>query len=336
MPQRPHRNARALPPAKSPVDKAVDKAMQSGPPKLLRSAGTLLDGANDSGRLVSYVLSDTSVGRDNHVIAADAWDLKNFLRNPVMPWAHDTSAPPIARWIDISSRGQQLVGTAEYADAETYPFADTIFRLVKGGFLNAVSTSWIPKEWKFSGDRSRPGGVDFFRVELLEVSQVPVPALPTALVTARDAGIDTGPLYQWAERMLDSSPELAVLPRAELERLRRDAAPVSVSRHSPRTHGAQMIELSDAPPDPAAVADPAPIALTLTKRSLWHVGWLAMMLDDLGALQTSTEYEAAIEEDGSLVPAQLLAALKSLGDVLIAMTQEEVAEMLVPMRNITR
>lgn len=271
----------------------------------LRSEGRALDLANDSGRLVSYVLSDTSVGRDNHVIAADAWDLKNFLRNPVMPWAHDTSQPPIAKWIDIGSRGNQLIGTAEYADVETYPFADTIFRLVKGGFLNAVSTGWIPRDWKFSADRARPGGVDFFKVELLEVSQVPVPALPTALVTARAAGIDTGPLYQWAERMLDTS-DLAVLPRTELELLRKEA---------------KM-------PSPAARKTDVAQKLKPGKRSLYHVGWLAMLLNELGYLQADAAWEAAIEEDDSAIPGQLLEALKALGAVLIAMTAEEVNELL--------
>src|SRR5581483_9094580 len=109
----------------------------------IRTEGAPVDLANSSGRLISYVLSDTSVGRDQHVIAANAWQLDNFLRNPVMPWAHDTSQPPIAKWIDVGTRGSRLIGTAEYADRDTYPFADTIFRLVKGGFLNAVSTGWI-------------------------------------------------------------------------------------------------------------------------------------------------------------------------------------------------
>lgn len=275
----------------------------------LRSAGKVIDLPNSNGRLISYVLSDASVGRDNHVIAANAWDLKNFLRNPVMPWAHDTSQPPIAKWVDIGSRGDKLIGTAEYADFETYPFADTIFRLVKGGFLSAVSTGWIPREWKFSSDKSRPGGVDFSKVELLECSQVPVPALPTALVTARSQGIDTGPIYEWAERMLDSS-DLAVLPRTELELLRKEAKMPAAARKN------------------AAPLVPDAPKVKLGKRSLYHVGWLAMLLNELGCAQESVAWEAAIEEDGSTVPAEMLEALKALGKVLVDMTVEEVNELL--------
>jgi hypothetical protein len=314
-----------------------------------------------------------------------------------------------------------MVGTAEYADRDTYPFADTIFRLVKGGFLNAVSTGWIPLQWKFSTDRSRPGGIDFSKVELLEVSQVPVPALPTALATARAQGIDTGPLVEWAERMLDGN-DLAVLPRVELESLRREAKMPASRKHvreaasdwkvgasrtlpldeesswdgpaaeksifekcgfdgddpdvklarkgflaydasSPKLKGsyklpfAKIVDghltavaagiraVASRLPDtdiPDGVKDDArevidsyegkmkkgQAAKLPGKRSLWHVGWLAMLLDDLGCLQDCTQYEAAIEEDDSQVPAQLLAALKSLGEVLIAMTVEEVSELL--------
>lgn len=187
----------------------------------MRSTGTAV-GANNSGRLISYIFSDSSVGRDNHVIKAGAWDTGNFARNPVFLWAHDQSSPPIGKVVDISEVGGKLRGTVEYANADISPFADLVFRLVKGGYLNATSVSWLPREFSYSQDRSRPGGIDFSKVELLEVSQVPVPALPSALVTARAAGIDTRPLFTWAERMLDTRG-FAVLPRAELELLRRAA-----------------------------------------------------------------------------------------------------------------
>jgi HK97 family phage major capsid protein len=194
-----------------------------------REAVGLAGSSNDSGRLITYKLSDSSVGRDNHRILAGAWQYQNFLRNPIMPWAHLTDQPPIAKWVDLWERGDEFFGVADYADADTYPFADTIFRLVKGGFLNAVSAGWIPLEFKYTNDRSRPGGIDFSKVELLECSQVPVPALPTALVTARSHGIDTAPIHEWTERMLDSGNP-SMLPRSELEVLRREAKMPSTAK----------------------------------------------------------------------------------------------------------
>ena len=177
-----------------------------------------------NGRVVRYVFSTPAVGRDMHTIAADAWQTKNFERNPVFLWAHDDEQPPIGRVVELGSVNGVLKGNVEYADRDLYPFADTIYQLVRAGYINAVSTSWLPIDggWRFSQDKSRPGGIDFTKVDLLEVSQVPIPAVPGALAEARSRGIDTGPIYEWAEKILDKGG-FASVPRSEIEALRRAA-----------------------------------------------------------------------------------------------------------------
>ena len=165
-------------------------------------------------RCIAYVFSDPSVGRDMHTIQPGAWQTDNFARNPVFLWAHQDSEPPIGRVEGLKTEAGRLIGQVRYAERDAYPFADTIYELTKRGFINATSTGWIPLEWTAANDRSRPGGLDFRKVELLEISQVPVPALPTALATARSAGVDTGPLFDWAERMLDLGG-FAAAPRLE-------------------------------------------------------------------------------------------------------------------------
>jgi len=160
---------------------------------------------DDASRSVSWILSNEDVCLDFHTIATAGWDLDDFLRNPVLLWAHDQSQPPIGKWTRVEKRGALLVGESVFAEAEDYPFADTIFRLVKGGFLNAVSVSWFPLDSKPARDRARPDGIDFLKQRLLEASVVPVPANPGALATARNLGIDTAPVTQWAERVLDGA-----------------------------------------------------------------------------------------------------------------------------------
>lgn len=63
-------------------------------------------------------------------------------------------------------------------------------------------------------------------------------------------------------------------------------------------------------------------------KSLYDVSRLACLLWELGWVEESVEWEAAREEDGSQVPAMLGNALRTLGDVLIAMTVEEVNELV--------
>lgn len=290
------------------------------PPKPCRRAATgAADLANSSGRIVRYLFSDPSVARDNHTISA--WKLGHFEANPVFLWAHQADEPPIGRIVEIIDQKGFLRGAVEYCERDIYPFADTIFQLVRGGFLNAVSVSWEPIEWAFTTDRSRPGGVDFKLAELLEVSQVPVPALPTALATARAEGIDTGPLFAWAERILDLKPRGLLIPRKTLEQLRKEAK-------MPARAKKPAAVITPAPAAPVVPTEAQPAALTQFRRGLYEVAQLAYALNNLGGIQASAEWEAAIEEDGSTVPEQLKGALKALGAALVAMTAEEVAELV--------
>jgi hypothetical protein len=180
-------------------------------------------------RTIDYIFSDESVARDGNTISTAGWRLENFLANPVFLWAHDSSQPPIGKVTQIGAVGDQLRGSVRYAEADEYPFADTIFRLTKGGFMNATSVSWLPIEWRYASDKNRPGGIDFKSQELLEISAVPVPALASALATARGSGIDTQPIFDWASRALDLGG-FAVMPRGELETLRKEAKMAASAR----------------------------------------------------------------------------------------------------------
>jgi HK97 family phage prohead protease len=63
-------------------------------------------------------------------------------------------------------------------------------------------------------------------------------------------------------------------------------------------------------------------------RGLYGVASLAYQLMGLGYLHSDAVMEADMEQDGSAVPAMLGDALKKLGAALVAMTAEEVAELL--------
>lgn len=67
---------------------------------------------------------------------------------------------------------------------------------------------------------------------------------------------------------------------------------------------------------------------SLTIRGLYEVAELAWALSELGWINASAKWEAEIEGDNSPVPAMLAAVLKDLGAALVAMTEEEVAELL--------
>jgi len=140
-------------------------------------------------RVVRFVFSDGSVDRVGDTIDPNGWDLSAYKRNPVVLFAHDSSAPPIGRTQHVWSDGTRLLGDIKFAPPETYEFADTIFRLIRDGFLRSGSVGFIPIDYEFSKDADRPFGIDFKRQELAEFSIVPVPANANALIEARAKGL---------------------------------------------------------------------------------------------------------------------------------------------------
>ncbi|HWX48135.1 MAG TPA: HK97 family phage prohead protease [Roseomonas sp.] len=67
---------------------------------------------------------------------------------------------------------------------------------------------------------------------------------------------------------------------------------------------------------------------SLSRKGMYDVSCLASLLSELGWLHDSVSWEAEHEGDGSTLPAQLGEALRILGEALVAMSAEEVAEML--------
>lgn len=173
-------------------------------------------------REIRYVFSDGSLDLAGDMIEPKGWELDQFNRNPVALWAHMSCDPPIGAAKNVAVAGGKLMGTIGFATAEEYGFADTIYRLAKGGYINAVSVGFVPLEWSFTNDKERPYGIDFTRQTLLEISLCPVPCNGNALQEARAAGIDTGQVAEWAQRVLDGEGSILV-PRQFLEETFRAA-----------------------------------------------------------------------------------------------------------------
>lgn len=151
-------------------------------------------------RRIRFCFSDGRVDLMGDTISPHGWELSGFLKNPVALWSHLADEPPIGRASNISVEGDRLMGTIEFAPPDVYPFAETIYRMVRERFINAVSVGFVPIEYSFSTDRDRPHGIDFKRQTLLEISVCPVPANPGALAEARAKGIDLSSLDDWADR----------------------------------------------------------------------------------------------------------------------------------------
>ena len=159
---------------------------------------------DEKGRRITFTISTAARDRDGDIIDQGGWDLAEYRANPVVLWAHEGWSPPVGRAENINVDGGRLVSVARFATRDEYAFADTVFQLYKGGFLNATSVGFVPVEMDLI-EGAEPGevGFRFRRQKLLEYSAVPIPSNPEALVFARGAGIDVAPCEGWIERMLD-------------------------------------------------------------------------------------------------------------------------------------
>lgn len=182
-------------------------AAESGSPPadvILHKTGVLqIDVKEPDKRTVDFTISTGAVDREKDVINQAGWDLKAYKKSPVVLFAHDYKQPPIGRTTHLRHVDGALKATVEFAPKEANPMAETVYQLVKGGFLSSASVGFRPHKHAFNAER---GGVDFEAQELLEWSIVPVPANPEALMDAKGAGIDTAPLVAWAKGILDAEP----------------------------------------------------------------------------------------------------------------------------------
>ncbi|HEU4542209.1 MAG TPA: hypothetical protein VFR23_13860 [Jiangellaceae bacterium] len=151
---------------------------------MLRGVLTQPAGVDDA---LSFTASSTSLNRYGFALRHDGWRIDNYNNNPVFLWMHMDFMPPIGRG-RASLQNGQLVNTVTFDRSD--PFAATIEQKYRGGFLNAVSVGFdfvdkagrmLKDWWRMSADQIR--GEAFY--DLAEVSAVPVPADPRALVKQR-------------------------------------------------------------------------------------------------------------------------------------------------------
>lgn len=140
--------------------------------------------------IVEGVFSTEVEDRHGEIVVQNGWILENYLKNPVVLWAHKSDEPAIAKMLELAVKKSasgidQLEGKMQFAVQE-YDFAETIFNLIVGGFQNAFSAGFINNRYEIDQDNNK---IYLVENELLEVSCVPVPANQLSL--AKQKGIDT-------------------------------------------------------------------------------------------------------------------------------------------------
>ncbi len=160
--------------------------------KMLHTKAEVRSGSAQAqdGILEAVIGSTSVIDRMDDTINQEGWALKNFKKNPVILFGHNSNLPPIGKalkvWVQGKGKKAQLMFRVQFDLQDK--FAAEIFRKVKDGFMNTVSVGFIPLEWEQVESDNFFGGHKFLKQELLELSFVPIPANPEALVSLRKLG----------------------------------------------------------------------------------------------------------------------------------------------------
>ena len=196
-----------------------------------------------SPRVLEFVGSTEGKDREGDIIMADGWRLANYKKNAVFMWAHNYTDPPIGKAVKVWAKDGQLRFHIQFAEQHEYDFADTVYKLYKGGFIRASSVGFIPlksepMETKEDDEDMMFGHrpTRYLQQELLELSGCPVPANPEALAEAKAKGLikDETPFM---EVVADPQAVLRPYPNEHACRLRDpDGFQEGSFRRSQRTH----------------------------------------------------------------------------------------------------
>ncbi len=150
---------------------------------------------DDEKYIIRGVFSTGDVDRQGEVVVQDGWKLDEFLKNPVILWAHDHWQPAIGKVVELAKSTVGLEGAIQFA-VDEYDFAKTIYNLYKGGFMRAFSVGFQNNKYEIDQENDI---VYLKENTLFEISAVNVPA--NAMALAYSKGIDVGPLERVRENL---------------------------------------------------------------------------------------------------------------------------------------
>jgi hypothetical protein len=138
---------------------------------------------SDNSNCFKWVYSNFAVDRCLERVDPAGWELKNYMENPVVLWAHNNQIPAIGYSLNID-KGAELSGTVQFNEKEFDEFGWSIGQRVKFGSIRSGSVGFLVKEIEFIDHTKTPdekADVIFRNQELLEFSICNVPANPYAL-----------------------------------------------------------------------------------------------------------------------------------------------------------
>lgn len=178
-------------------------------------------------RTLRLVGTDETPDTYDTILSVDGWDLRRYRKNPVFMWAHDSQSLPVGRTLRIQKsfgkriaengkevEVKQLAFDVQFADRETYPFADVVYRLYQKGFLRGSSVGFETLKKRDITDEDelrelgfkKGRGAVLEQNELVELSGAPIPSNENALAEELKALAPSGARAWFNDRAASNAP----------------------------------------------------------------------------------------------------------------------------------
>jgi HK97 family phage prohead protease len=162
---------------------AVGSHKVSGDVELIASEPFTLAADGEAAQGLHWTLSTYDLDRFSERIDPAGWDIRAYLENPVVEWAHNYLIPAIGKIESLHADGKGLHGVVVFNGKEYDAFGWGIGQRVKSGVIRAGSVGFRPLEIEIPGKEDSKDGTTliFRKQELVEFSICNVPANPRAL-----------------------------------------------------------------------------------------------------------------------------------------------------------
>jgi len=160
----------------------------TGNVELIASVPFMLSADVDAGQGFPWTLSTNDLDRFSERIDPQGWDFSQYIKNPVVEWAHRYDIPAIGKIEGLVVDDKGLHGLVIFNDKGFDVFGWSIGQRVKAGVIRAGLVGFRPIEVEIPSKEDSKDGTSliFRKQELLEFSICNVPANPFALAKTNE------------------------------------------------------------------------------------------------------------------------------------------------------
>lgn len=159
--------------------------------KNIHSKKGQLIGTDDGEHTATFILTTETTDRDGETVDPSGGDFKDYEKNPVVAFNHNTDDFPIGRTVKLwneevgegtgypqagGKKRPALLGKVQFSKAN--PKGDLAYQMVKEGTLTGCSISFLPQG---NPEKNANGGNHYPKWKLLEWSVCPVGSNPDAI-----------------------------------------------------------------------------------------------------------------------------------------------------------